>query len=66
MALIGRYENHEDGHDKFWELTQTKTGTYLATWGRCGTQGQGPKEYTLEEAEKVVKAKLKKGYELVA
>ena len=64
MVQTGRYENHEDGHDKCWQLTKTKAG-YEAHWGRCGGIMQGPKVYSEAEAEKVVKQKLAKGYEYV-
>ena len=63
--MTGTYENHEDGHNKCWQLTKTKNG-YEAHWGKCGGTMQGPKVYTFEEAEKVVREKLKKGYEKVA
>ncbi len=65
MAITGRYENHEDGHNKCWVLIKTTKG-YAATWGKCGGTMQGPKEYDEAEAEKVVAQKLKKGYEKVA
>jgi len=69
MAQIGRYENHQDGHNKFWELRR-KGGKLVATWGKIGSSadgGGGPeKVYDDLEAEKVVREKLKKGYELVA
>jgi predicted DNA-binding WGR domain protein len=68
-VVIGRYENREDGHSKFWELRKRGSG-FVATWGKIGSAadgGNGPeKVYTAEEAEKVVREKLKKGYELVA
>lgn len=65
MTITGRYEYREGSSNKFWELKETADG-YIATWGRIGTAGQGPKEYTQEQAEKVVAEKLKKGYHLVA
>ena len=65
MVQTGNYENHEDGHNKCWQLTKVKAG-YQAMWGKCGGSMQGPKLYTEDEAEKVVREKLKKGYELVA
>lgn len=66
MALVGRYENHEAGHNKCWVLTKTKAG-YEAHWGKCdATNLQGPKVYTEQEIEKVVDGKIKKGYEKVA
>lgn len=62
MGIAGMYENHTDGHDKFWELKKVTVGTYEARWGKCGSEGQGPKVYVESEAERVVAQKLKKGY----
>lgn len=69
MAQVGRYENKEDGHSKFWELRR-KGSRLVATWGKIGSSadgGGGPeKDYDELEAAKVVREKLKKGYQLVA
>ena len=64
MSITGRYEHVDGSTNKFWSLEESKNG-FIARWGRIGTAGQGPKEYTKEEAEKLVKEKLKKGYKLV-
>jgi len=68
MNIYGRFEciNLEKNHRKFWHivLDQSK-GMVIATWGRIGNRSPSPKEYTIEQAEKKVKEKLKKGYKKV-
>ena len=58
---IERYENTEDGHNKFWELHSTKGG-FNAFWGKIGKTPAGPKFYGPDEVGKVRDSKLKKGY----
>ena len=64
-SIFGRYEciDPENNHKKFWwiVLHQSKQKV-LATWGRIGHQSPSPKEYTIEEAQRKVREKLKKGY----
>jgi hypothetical protein len=62
--IVERYENHTEGHDKFWELRTTVNG-FEATWGKCGGTAQGPKIYDRVAADKVILQKLKKGYQWV-
>ena len=64
--LVGRYECTTEGHNKFWELTYNKDkGLYEARWGAIGSAGQGPTEYTGDQARKKIQEKLAKGYGLV-
>ena len=63
--MTGTYHNTDGGHNKCWQLNKTKEG-YLAMWGKINGTMQGPKVYSIEQAEKVVREKLKKGYRLVA
>ena len=70
MELAGQYEYHGNtdrgnGSDKFWRLEKLYSGMYEASWGKCGKDSLGFKEYTTQEATKMVAKKLKKGYELV-
>jgi len=50
---------------KYWDLTKLDDDLYEAHWGKVGGRALGYKDYTFEEAVKVVHNKLKKGYELV-
>jgi hypothetical protein len=52
-----------DGHNKVWRITETEPGVWEAMWGPIGGTLQGPKKYTTEEVEKVIKQKIRKGYE---
>ncbi len=66
MSIYGRYEliDLENNHRKFWWIVlDQSTQKVLATWGRIGNSSPAPKEYTIEEAHKKVREKLKKGYE---
>jgi hypothetical protein len=56
------FTNTEDGHNKVWRILQTSPGTWEAHWGKIGGTLQGPKKYTTEEVEKVIRQKLNKGY----
>lgn len=66
MSIYGRYEliDLEKNHRKFWWIVlDQSTQKVLATWGRIGNISPAPKEYTIEEAHKKVREKIKKGYE---
>jgi predicted DNA-binding WGR domain protein len=65
MVATGRYEFVAGTSAKFWELEALGNGDFEAHWGRIGNAPQGPKVYDAIKAEKVVKEKVKKGYELV-
>jgi predicted DNA-binding WGR domain protein len=68
LGRVERYENTEDGHSKFWELTVIQQGHGLALeagWGKIGKAPQGTKVYSLEEADKLIREKTAKGYEKV-
>lgn len=69
MSNFGRYEmvDRASNTSKFWWIVfdQSKQ-VCICTWGRIGNHSPPPKEYTLEEAEKKVREKLKKGYSKVA
>ena len=67
MAKKIRYENHEDGHDKFWEVSPTPDGKFLAIWGKNGytTPPKNKKVYTKEELVKKIIEKEAKGYRKV-
>lgn len=53
--------------DKFWEI-QTNGATHTVTYGRNGTAGQSKsktfdnEETCIQDAEKLIKEKTKKGY----
>jgi len=68
MSIYGRYEmvNSATNTNKFWWIVfdQSKQ-VCICTWGRIGNRSPSPKEYTIAEAEKKIKQKLKKGYEKV-
>jgi len=68
MSIFGRYQmvNRAINTNKFWWIVfdQSKQ-VCICTWGRIGNSSPPPKEYTLAEAEKKIKQKLKKGYEKV-
>jgi ankyrin repeat protein/predicted DNA-binding WGR domain protein len=68
---VRRFENHEEGHDKFWEVDLR--GSVLTTrWGRVGASAQQKskdfgKAGAAETAyEKIVGEKLKAGYREVS
>ena len=65
MSIYGRYEciNPAKNHKKFWWIVlDQSTQMVLATWGRIGNNSPVPKEYTIEEAQKKVREKLKGDY----
>ena len=65
MSIYGRYEmvNRATNTNKFWwiVLDQSKQ-VCICTWGRIGCSSPPPKIYTIAEAEKKIKQKIKKGY----
>jgi len=61
----GRYEHTTDGHDKFWEINQNawRKYSFTARWGKNGRPPQGTKDdYGYDDAVKLVREKLAKGY----
>jgi len=65
----GRYEmvNQDTNTSKFWHIVYDKSKQVaICTWGRIGNRSPSPKEYTLDEAEKKIRQKLKKGYTKVS
>jgi hypothetical protein len=65
MAVKRKFQNTEGDHFKVWEITQTKPGVWEAFWGKIGAKLAGPKKYTDEEVQKVIKQKINKGYQEV-
>ncbi len=65
--IAGRYECVGDGHCKFWEIEKLSSGKYRAKWGKIGYDipPKNVKDYSLDEVEKVIKSKIRKGYEKV-
>lgn len=64
MALASAYLEYHDNatnSHKFYKFQEQKDGMVLATWGRVGTSGQSM-EYSLADAQKKAREKLKKGY----
>lgn len=53
----GRYECKEGSSNKFWVIHQKSNGFFEASWGKNGHMPQGTKEYTREEALKLVREK---------
>ena len=65
MSIYGRYEmkNPSTNTNKFWWVVYDRSKqVVICTWGRIGNQSPPPKEYTVAEAEKKIREKLKKGY----
>jgi len=65
MEVFGRYEciDPSKNHNKFWHIVVDRTNNKVyATWGRIGNRSPTPKEYTIAQAEKKVREKIKKGY----
>ena len=66
-----RFEYTDDRSNKFWEI-EVKGNEVAVTWGRIGTAGQSQTktfDNSVEaelHAEKMIAAKLKKGYGEVA
>jgi len=65
MAKFARYENTEDSHAKFWQITSIGPDSIKAEWGKISKAPQGEKVYTLAEVQKLILEKGKKGYKLV-
>jgi len=68
MSQYGRYEmvNRSTNTNKFWWVVFDQSlQKVICTWGRIGNSSPEPKLYTIEEAEKKIKQKLKKGYKKV-
>lgn len=65
-ATFIRLENTTGGHNKYWELNAINDNEAEATWGAIGKAPGGTKVYTNEQAEKLIKEKLKKGYKVVS
>ena len=65
-----RYEFSDDKSDKFWEIV-LNGDKYSVSYGRIGNKPQtrtkdfDSKEIAMKEADKIVNAKMKKGYVLV-
>ena len=68
MSIYGRYEciDPSKNQKKFWHIVYDRsTQKCIATWGRIGWNSPPPKEYSAAEAQKKIRAKLKKGYKKV-
>jgi len=68
MSIYGRYEmrNPATNTSKFWWIVFDRSKQVaICTWGRIGNSSPPPKEYTVAEAEKKIREKLKKGYSKV-
>ena len=61
-----RYECEEDGHSKFWEISEIGPDRVEAGWGKIGKAPQGTKVYTMTEALSLIPSKEKKGYRRVS
>lgn len=63
--FLGRYENKENGHFKFYEITGPKNGWFEVLYGKIGTFGKLVR-YAENEAREKSEEKLKKGYKKVS
>jgi len=63
LPFEGRYDNTDDGCDKFWEVHFTGDGKFRASWGpRVNYPNiQGYKDYTESEAASLAREKITKG-----
>lgn len=74
FQFLGRYENTEPGHNKFWdhnkfwEVSATPgTSLFTSRWGKIGSYPHGFKDdYTYDEITKFVRQKEAKGYHKVS
>lgn len=63
-ALLGRYENTEGNHNKYWTCVQTLDGTYQVTWGPRGAQDIKSRRQVVSVGEALsrIREKLRSGY----
>ena len=63
QEMLGKYKYVGGTSDKFWHIIHDRSrNVCVAKWGRNGRPPQGTKEYSMEQARKKVREKIKKGY----